>query len=82
MFGGPPTPPRGERTEDREAVGSYPLVHNLAEIGERLFAEPGHIVNLGITCPACADAELQGRANKYTRSFAISCPNCTFTISR
>jgi hypothetical protein len=82
MFGGPPVPPTDEPTEDREAVGSYPLAHDLAMIGERLFASPGQIVPLGLSCPACGVGQLHGRANKYTRSQYIFCDNCTFRVSR
>ncbi len=82
MFGGPPVPDTDKPTEDREAVGSYALAHEIAAIGERLFATPGQIVELDLICPACKDARLQGKANRYTRSIQVNCPNCTFTISR
>ena len=82
MFGGPAAPKTNQENVDREAVGSYALVHDLAEIGEKLFARPGQIVELGILCPACGKAELVGRANKYTRSHTLMCPNCTFRVAR
>lgn len=82
MFGGPPRPETDERTEDREAVGSYALVHDLAAIGEGLFANPGRVVELGIECPARGDGMLLGRANKYARTLAIWCPSCSFRIAR
>ncbi len=82
MFGGPPTPDTSERTQDRDPVGDYKLVHDLAVVGERLFANPGQIVELDIPCPALGDARLVGRANKYTRSIAVWCPSCTFRINR
>lgn len=82
MFGGPPTPDTSKRTQDRDPVGDYKLVHDLAAVGEQLFAKPGRIIELDIMCPALGDAKLVGRANKYTRSHMIWCPSCTFRVSR
>ena len=81
MFGGPPVPDTDERTEDRDPVGDYKLVHDMAVIGEALFARPGQVVPLDLQCPACGGS-LVGKANKYTRSVSIWCPMCTFRISR
>lgn len=82
MFGGPPSPKTPEHTEDRNPVGDYKLVHDTAAIAEMLFASPGELVDLDLICPACEVGRLTGRANKYTRSLVIKCPNCTFQISR
>ncbi|GEM_PF-1481894 len=82
MFGGPPTPETSEHAEDRNPVGDYKLVHDTAAIAETLFARPGELVDLNLICPACAVGQLTGKANKYTRSLTIKCPNCTFQINR
>lgn len=80
MFGGPPIPERA--SDNREAVGSYALAHEMAAIHERLFATPGQVVQLDVLCPGCGEANLKGKANKYTRSLNLSCPNCTFQVNR
>ncbi len=82
MFGGPPTAKTPRQAEDRDPVGDYKLVHDTAAIAEALFARPGELVDLHLTCPACEIGRLTGRANKYTRSLTIKCPNCTFQINR
>ncbi len=82
MFGGPPSPKTQEQTEDRNPVGDYKLVHDTAAIAETLFARPGELVDLHLVCPACEIGRLKGRANKYTRSLTITCPNCMFRINR
>lgn len=79
MFGGPPVPIRP--SEVRDPVGDYKLVHDTASMAERLFAQPGEIVQLDETCPN-GHGPLQGRANKYTRSVTVWCPECTFRINR
>ncbi len=81
MFGGPPFPPTDQPTENREPVGDYKLTHQMATVGERLFAEPGRIVELDMECPACGGG-LVGRANKYTRSVTVWCTECSFRVSR
>lgn len=79
MFGGPPT--SKERAEDRDPIGDYKLTHDLALVGEKLFANPGRVVDLGMDCPR-GDGKLLGRANQYTRSVAVWCSECTFRINR
>ena len=81
MFGGPPVPKTDERTEDRNPMGDYKLTHDMAAVAERLFETPSQIVELGIECPN-RDGRLQGRANKYTRSVTIWCPECAYRVSR
>jgi hypothetical protein len=81
MFGGPPFPDTPERTEDRDPIGDYKLTNDMAAVAERLFASPGHIVELDLSCPN-GHGKLQGRANRYTRSVSVWCPECTFRVSR
>ena len=81
MYGGPPVPRTNQRTEDRDPVGDYKLVHDIAAIAERLFQQPGQVAKLEPPCPACG-SQLLGKANKYSRSVSVWCSNCSFRVNR
>lgn len=79
MFGGPPV--QDEPSEIADPVGEYRLVNDMALIAEKLFAQPGEVMDLNMQCPADG-GRLLGKANKYARSVTIWCSDCTFRINR